>query len=813
MCIAAYSLFGNAQTQIKFESEYFADSIIAGNPKLTFERLIPYAPNQEIEERHRKAGLHLWYLVEAPVEKFEGKKGIKHVRATKLIEMPDVPIIPVESPVITSKSTRSVSMNDPLYEKQWHYYDSCPGAIRLDKAWEKEEGNPNVLVAVMDQWIDYTHPDLAANMWVNRVEQDGLPNVDDDGNGYVDDIHGLNLTGKSEFGDHATHVAGTIAAVNNNGIGVCGIAGGNGNDTGVKLMSVGICLGSEDIVEDYMLARGYVYAADMGAIISSNSWKTPNDEQAEIILEGIEYFMKNSGQYEGSPMNGGLVVFGAANDGSEKTPFPISGLLADRGNLIVVASVGSNGMRSTFSNYGDWVDISAPGGEADGKGVYSTYTENRYGFQNGTSMACPHVSGVAALVVSKFGGASLTPSQVKDIIIKSSAEVDKYQIGYPYAGKLGAGILNADAALNSNPQTAPDSPKSFRVTRDSQRRTYFEWDVPLDANGSPVAYCAVYADGTDKPLFTAKTSSSEEFCVVVRDVEASSFTVQAIDAFGNRSHHSIKTYTEEISVPAIKNTYNNSNVIVHYPSVYRPGDSYDYALPVCEVNLFCANVESYSVEEPNNIVSSFYNDSSDVLCLRFNATPTTPLGDYPLTVKYGVPGNEDKSLELRYSILPAHDNITGPIANPDKAHIYTSDFEGTIEMNLRDYIYDPLGLDFIIPDAVIELDYLNDELAEYFDAEVINEKLKIKYRFNDEYLWDTGTYIPFVVKTINSYLVEGSATFLLHYIEETNIGEITTDGIHRQDIYNMQGMKQNNDLQNLKPGIYIIKGSKRKVIL
>ena len=541
----------------------------------------------------------------------------------------------------------------------------------------------------------------------------------------------------------------------------------------------------------------------MGAIISSNSWKKTNDEQVEIILEGIEYFMKNSGQYEGSPMNGGLVVFAAANDGSEKTPFPISGLLENRGNMIVVASVGSNGMRSTFSNYGDWVDISAPGGEADGKGVYSTYTENRYGFQNGTSMACPHVSGVAALVVSKFGGASLTPSQVKDIIIKSSAEVDKYQIGYPYAGKLGAGILNADAALNSNPQTAPDSPKSFRVTRDPQRRTYFEWDVPLDANGSPVAYCAVYADGTDKPLFTAKTSSSEEFCAVVRDVEASSFTVQAIDAFGNSSHHSIKTYLEEISTPVIKNTYNNSNVIVH-----RPGNYYEYALPVCEVNLFCANVESYSVEEPNNIVSSFYNDSSDVLCLRFNATPATPLGDYPLTVKYGIPGNEDKTLELRYSVLPALQEITGPMAIPDKAYIYTSDFEGTVEMNLRDYIYDPLGLDFVILDDVKPEDPGD---FEYFEGEVVNESLKIRYRLSNLIISDSD--IPFIVKTINSYLVEGSATFLLHYIEETNIGEITTDGIHRQDIYNMQGMKQNNDLQNLKPGIYIIKGSKRKVIL
>ena len=803
MCIAAYSLLGNAQTQIKFESEYFADSIIAGNPKLTFERLIPYARNQEIEERHRKAGLHLWYLVEAPVEKFEGKKGIKHVRSTKLIEMPEVPTISEESPVITSKSTRSVSMNDPLYEKQWHYYDSCPGAIRLDKAWELEQGKRNVIVAVMDEWIDYTHPDLAPNMWVNEKEANGQPGVDDDGNGYVDDIHGLNLTSKSEFGNHATHVAGTIAAVNNNGIGVCGIAGGNGNDTGVKLMSVAIIPIDNNKVEDYMLARGYVYAADMGAIISSNSWKKTNDEQVEIILEGIEYFMKNSGQYEGSLMNGGLVVFGAANDGSEKIPFPVSGLLENRDNLIAVASVGSNGMRSTFSNYGDWVDISAPGGEVDGKGVYSTYTDNRYGFQNGTSMACPHVSGVAALVVSKFGGASLTPSQVKEIIINSSAEVDKYQIGYPYAGKLGAGILNADAALNSNLQTAPDSPKSFRVTRDPQRRTYFEWDVPLDANGSPVAYCAVYADDIAKPLFTAKTSSSEEFCVVVQDVEASSFTIQAIDAFGNSSHHSIKTYLEEISTPVIKNTYNNSNVIVH-----RPGNYYEYALPVCEVNLFCANVESYSVEEPNNIVSSFYNDSSDVLCLRFNATPATPLGDYPLTVKYGIPGNEDKTLELRYSVLPALQEITGPMAIPDKAYIYTSDFEGTVEMNLRDYIYDPLGLDFIILDDVKPEDPGD---FEYFEGEVVNENLKIRYRIND-LIWP-GADIPFVVKTINSYLKEGSATFYLYYIEETNIGEVATDGIHRQEIYNMQGMKQNNDLQNLKPGIYIIKGSKRKVIL
>ena len=174
MCIAAYSLLGNAQTQIKFESDFFADSIIASNPKLTFERLIPYAPNQEIEERHRKAGLHLWYLVDAPLDEFEGIKGIKQVRTAKIIEMPEIPAISVESSVITGKSTRSVSMNDPLYEKQWHYYESCPGSIRVDKAWEIEQGKRNVVVAVMDGWIDHTHPDLAPNMWVNEMEANGL---------------------------------------------------------------------------------------------------------------------------------------------------------------------------------------------------------------------------------------------------------------------------------------------------------------------------------------------------------------------------------------------------------------------------------------------------------------------------------------------------------------------------------------------------------------------------------------------------------------------------------------------------------------
>ena len=812
MCIAAYSLLGNAQTQIKFESEYFADSIIAGNPKLTFERLIPYAPNQEIEERHRKAGLHLWYLVEAPVEKFEGKKGIKHVSDTKLIEMPDVPIIPVESPVITSKSTRSVSMNDPLYEKQWHYYDSCSCNINLLKAWEIEQGKRNVVVAVMDSWIDYTHPDLAPNMWVNEIEANGQPGVDDDGNGYVDDIHGLNLSGQQPFDNHGTHVAGTIAAVNNNGIGVCGIAGGNGVDSGVRIMSIGYRF-AVNTYDD--LARGYVYAADNGAIISSNSWEIQGwgnkMDSVSVLREAIVYFMENAGQYEQSPMNGGLVVFAAGNDNIETANYPFGDPELPKENLITVASVASTGMRSTFSNYGSWIDISAPGGEKVNKenGVYSTITNNGYGFMTGTSMACPHVSGVAALVVSKFASPSLTPVEVKRRLLRSSAEVDKYQAGYPYRSKLGAGILDAYAALSDDTGIAPDCPTDFKVTSVNDSCAVFTWKVPTDAKGNQVAYCSVYADDATEPLFTVKTSASKDFCVVEKHMNSESYTIEAVDVFGNKSQRSASVSMEVADGAQIYNPLNTSNIITHRPCLV-----YEFHLPVCEVILPCINVETVSIEDPNGIVAHKYDKGSGNLRLTFNVEQSTPLGTYPLTINYSAPGASasSKQLQLSYSVNEVI-TVSGPIAKDSvKMHLYTSEIEGSFELNLRDYVYDPAGLEFVIPDTCYE-EYA-EGFDEYLRVIVENDKLKVEYIFDvNMYLDDDYEYkFDISFKARNSYqYVNDELTFTLHYIDPTNITDERGSESETLIIYNLNGQRLPQKQSELMPGVYIVNGAKKIV--
>lgn len=307
--------FGNNPTgsiQIVFENRASADSIIALYPEMDFERVIPFATNPEIEARHRDSGMDLWYLVKNsskantrstrnPEPKdLEKCKGVSGVFETQLMEMPESPSIgDVDFTRQESRcpiaSRSGVTMNDPLYPRQWHY-----DMINLEKAWELEQGKRNVIVAVMDGWIDHTHPDIAANMWVNEAELNGQPGVDDDGNGYVDDIYGYNTSNDSDnFSQHGTHVAGTVAAVNNNGIGVCGVAGGNGIDSGVRLMSVGIVDGSQ--IADWKMARGFVYAADNGAVISQNSWQCNNTNQSKVLNDAINYFMENAGQKPDSP--------------------------------------------------------------------------------------------------------------------------------------------------------------------------------------------------------------------------------------------------------------------------------------------------------------------------------------------------------------------------------------------------------------------------------------------------------------------------------------------------------------------------------
>jgi len=300
------------------------------------------------------------------------------------------------------KEVETWQPNDPEYNLQaWHY-----GKLELEKAWPITKGSTSVIVSVHDGGIQYSHPDLQASIWDNIGPDGLLTNAD----------------------SHGTHVAGTIAANSNNGIGVAGIAGGDGSNSGVKLMSIDIFNGS---LSNY---QGYVYAADNGSSISQNSWgyKEPKVyNQPDLV--GIDYFNANGG---GNALSGGLVIFAAGNDGTNDDWYP-----GKYPTVIAVAATDQQDKKASFSNYGDWVDISAPG-----VAIYSTNKDNGYTSMQGTSMACPHVSGVAALILSKYPNI-FTNSELRSLLQDYSQNIDG--IEPLLAGLIGKGRLNAYKPLRA----------------------------------------------------------------------------------------------------------------------------------------------------------------------------------------------------------------------------------------------------------------------------------------------------------------------------------------------------------------------------
>ncbi|MCG8476788.1 MAG: S8 family serine peptidase, partial [Cytophagales bacterium] len=431
------------------------------------KRVFPYAGKHEA--KHRKYGLHLWYSI-----KYQEGKDINEVlqmfRSLDQVVVAE-PVLqkqiigynkdamkPANISQIYSKngSAQPVPVNDPRLNEQWHYHNTGQSGglagidIDLFEAWALETGKPNVVVSIVDGGIDINHEDLKANVWHNQAELNGTPGVDDDYNGYVDDIDGWNFTTQSAQltpDNHGTHVAGTVGAVNNNGIGVAGIAGGGAPGTGVKLMSCQVFSHQTRPADNF--AAAIVYGADNGAVISQNSWGYGGpDRFEEAVKDAIDYFTNEAGNYEGSPMRGGLVIFAAGNDDEYNTnryPGKYEPVLA-------VSSIGHKGKKAYYSNYGDWVDIIAPGGETINvthEGVLSTTINNSYAFYQGTSMACPHVSGVAALVVSKFGSPNFTGEMLRQILISSTVDIND-KLDEQHAGKMGVGLIKASLALQTS---------------------------------------------------------------------------------------------------------------------------------------------------------------------------------------------------------------------------------------------------------------------------------------------------------------------------------------------------------------------------
>ena len=530
------------------------DKVSAQLSAVKMKRVFPYSPRHEA--KHKKYGLDLWYEVSytsvlGPKEAVVAYANLDEVSVAEPIRQKS--LVKGEVKYAPAPSSTGEPFNDPYLSKQWHYNNtgeqvnvSVKGAdINLYKAWEIETGKPNVVVCIVDGGVDVDHEDLAANMWVNQAEKDGEEGVDDDGNGYVDDIHGYNfVTDHAELTDHyhGTHVAGTVAAVNNNGIGVAGVAGGSGNNDGVRLMSAQVFT-EDGGVGDF--SAGIVYGADNGAVISQNSWGYSSAGISEqVILDAIDYFVAEAGQYEGSPMKGGVVFFAAGNDNDDGEWWP-----GYYETAISVSSLGPDFKKASYSNYGTWVDIAAPGGEQDygsDHGILSTMPNDKYGYLNGTSMACPHLSGVAALVVSMNGGDSFTNEDLKTHILTATHDIDQYNPDH--VGKLGVGYIDTYLALQKDNGIAPNPIADLNLIGIAQDFATISWTVPADEDDiKPLGFEVLYsteaitnenADLADKISLNGRETVGAAKEIEIKELEPTTiyyFAVRSTDRWGNVS--------------------------------------------------------------------------------------------------------------------------------------------------------------------------------------------------------------------------------------------------------------------------------------
>ncbi|BDC99189.1 S8 family serine peptidase [Persicobacter psychrovividus] len=466
------------------------------------QRVFPYNP--KTEHKLKKHGLHLWYQIEVSgavdmaCQSFSSVASVEMaepILEKQLIEPGTVQILP--SSAVTN-TDGSLPTNDPHLARQWHYSNDgskdnwTAGAdVNLFEAWKINTGDRRVIVSIHDEGIDVAHDDLAANMWVNQGEIPGN-GIDDDGNGYVDDVHGYSFAydqGEIVAQSHGTHVAGTVAAVNNNGVGIAGVAGGSGNDDGVLMMSCHTLTGPYANT-----AASYVYAADNGAVISQNSWGYINPGAYEqSVLDAIDYFIAEAGDYPGSPMKGGIVIFASGNSNADGEFYP-----GYYENVFTVASTGPANVRAYYSNYGSWVDVSAPGGDTSLKqedGVLSTLPGNNYGFMQGTSMACPHVSGIAALVLSEHGSENFTPQDMWAHLKTATHSI--YDLNPGFVGKLGTGAIDAALALQANEGHAPAQIADLALESAAHDFAVVTFSTPTDEDdGKPLRYEVYYSENT-----------------------------------------------------------------------------------------------------------------------------------------------------------------------------------------------------------------------------------------------------------------------------------------------------------------------------
>ena len=603
----------------------------------SFERVFPVDANTEA--RTREAGLHLWYTVkfdkstdlEAAAERLKQLGEVTKVQTNGRIKRAyntDSKRIYLSDKALQQKATRATASgepNDPGFAYQWHYRnlgagnygfenlnDNQAGAeagcdVNAVEAWKTCVGDPSIIVAVLDEGVMYTHPDLAPNMWCNPGETSQGAKADGDGNGYEGDLHGYNFveeSGNITWSDandsgHGTHVAGTIAAANNNGIGVSGVAGGDGTpNSGVKIMSCQIFSGQNSVTLAGE-ARAIKYAADNGAVILQCSWGYNSSESSELSgytpgpatekewaetypleKEALDYFINNAGSPNGV-IDGGIAVFAAGNEYAGNPAFP-----GAYSKCVSVASLAADYTPACYTDFGSLVTLSAPGGDLEYYGkigetedeywaetgeqkgaVLSTLVKNgqpAYGYMEGTSMACPHVSGVAALGLSyavkqnrHYRAAdfiSLMKKSVKDLDSHYQNGATKtYYMNHTtvgaspetielskYIGKMGAGLIDAALLLNgiqnkelSSEMKLPNMYVGIEKTTSLNLAAYFAGQT--EGYSCSVANTSVASATVDGKMLTVKglAAGSTSLTVTAADGTSQPVTVTVRKSAGN----------------------------------------------------------------------------------------------------------------------------------------------------------------------------------------------------------------------------------------------------------------------------------------
>ena len=581
-----------------------------------FERLFPV--DSRHEERTRESGLHLWYIV-----KFNPEEDLQSV-VERLSQLSEVDKLQCNRPIkraynptsephfisceeAATNATRSAEwpFNDPEIYRQWCYINrgtapfTQPWAGVLagadagcEEAWELCTGDEDIIVAVMDEAVMWSHPDLADNIWINEGEEYDA-GVDADGNGYVDDKYGYNfvrntpITSWTSNGStgHGTHVAGTIAAVNDNGIGVAGIAGGGKGKRGVKIMTLQLFDGMNSC-SLAMEARAMKYAADNGAVILQCSWGY-NSAKSNMIMgytpgpateeewaatyplekEALDYFIHNAGSPNGV-INGGLAIFASGNEYAAQSSFP-----AAYSKCISVAAIAADYTPASYSNYGSEVLLCAPGGDleyygtpgsADDAydengvlkeqgGIYSTLVLNGvagYGYYEGTSMACPHVSGVAALglAYAKQQKRHFTWEEFKALMYSTGRDIEEYFVGEKlyymrhtsagatpikmnlsdYRGKMGH-LIDAGALLRAIDGSGRDMrlPNLYLALEESVTLKLDDYNITAAKSASVVDSNVVEVTLDDNTLtIKAKSEGQTTLSVVAEKTHTSTITVR-----------------------------------------------------------------------------------------------------------------------------------------------------------------------------------------------------------------------------------------------------------------------------------------------